>query len=78
MPCDICGDQKATKSTTAQAMSRAVLLGFNPFANGLIPANLARLATPASQAEWRHHAIHGLLSHGDWKLCDICIAELKT
>lgn len=72
MPCDICGAQPATKRVTAQAMSRAAQLGFNPFAHGLIPAKLTRLATPDSQAEWQQHAIDGLLSHVAWKLCGRC------
>ena len=77
MPCDICGGQTATNRVTAQVMSRAAKLGFNPFANGLIPEKLVRLATPCSQAEWKHHAIDGLLSDRDWKLCDICQDNLK-
>ena len=78
MPCDICGDQKATKRATAQAMSRAVQLGFNPFATGLIPAKLAKLSTPESPAEWKQHAIDGLLAQVEWKLCDICMARFNT
>ncbi|MEI7881421.1 MAG: hypothetical protein WCI95_11165 [bacterium] len=75
MPCDICSAPHATNIVTAKIMSRAARLGFNPFAEGLIPANLAQLATPASAEEWAHQTIAGLLSHRNWNLCDKCASR---
>jgi len=77
MPCDVCDSSPADCIIKPEIMSLAVKQGFNPFALGMIPARLARLATPDYPAKWRLQAMNGILSHSDWILCDTCMPKLR-
>jgi hypothetical protein len=76
MPCDVCNSSHANVVVKPEIMSRAVKQGFNPFTLGLIPAPLAKLATPEYPAKWSRQAMDGILSRSDWTICDTCLPKL--